>query len=1323
MPDIAGNSLGTATALNLSSNVQTFPDIVTPTANDYYRFTLSHRSSFNLSLTGLNTDADVALLSSTGSVLSVNGVLQSSNNAGNLAESINTTLDVGTYYIRVATGAFATSANYSLNVSAQSDLRSDILWRNYATGENVVWQVTDASVEAYASLRLITDLNWAIQGGGDFNQDGQSDILWRNYSTGQNVIWLMNGTTFSSDVYLRPIGDPSWQINGVGDFNRDGKTDILWRNYSTGQNVIWLMNGTTFSSDVYLRPIGDPSWQINGVGDFNRDGKTDILWRNYSTGQNVVWLMNGTTFSSDVYLRPIGDLSWRISGTGDFNSDGKTDLLWRNYSTGQNVIWLMNGTTFSTDVYLQAVGDPNWRSLSPFVRTVEPAPISVAGNALSNAFNVGDNLTGSGTYRDAVSSLESDYYQLNLSTSSAVSLTLTGFTNNLDVQLINSSNQLLQSSTLSSISPETINSTLNAGVYYVRVYTANGGSSAYALNLLINNLPVLVTNAGLTLDEGAAATIGSSLLQVADNDNPIAQLTYTVGSLPAYGALSLNGAAIGVGATFTQADITSNLLRYQHDGGETLSDSFSFAVSDGAGGAIAGNTFGITVNPVNDAPVLTVPGSQTVDQNANSLITGVSLADLDGGTGSETITISAANGLVSLGLTAGLTFAQGNGSAANSITASGTLSAINNALTSLIYRSNVSFQGTETISITVNDNGNTGKGGALTDSKTIAVTVNSVNKPPAITVPTSQSVNEDTSLSLTGISISDLDAGGGNVTVNLSAVNGVLSLGTTAGLTFVTGTGFKDRNLTIAGTLALINTALSSLSYQSNKDFNGSDLVSISVNDNGNTGNGVALSDTKSLVVTVTPVNDAPVLTVPAAQVVNENTLLQVTGISITDVDAGSGAIAVSLSATNGKLSLGTTAGLSFTSGNGSPSGSLIFSGTLAAINSALSTLVYKGNANFNGADAISINVNDNGNVGFGIPLSDSKTIAINVLGINQAPVITVPLAPSTVANTNLAIVGVSISDPDAAGGTETVTIAAANGVLSLPSNTGLTFTQGTGNQNNRITFQGTLAAINTAIGSLIYRSYPGFTGFDTISISVNDEGNTGIGTALSDTKTLFVNVGGALNSPPTANSDSYTTTRNVALTVAGQGVLANDTDPENNALTANLLTTPTSGAIIFNGNGTFTYTPNSNYVGTDRFTYQASDGIGNSNPATVNIFVTAPVPVNQAPVATPDAFTLSQNTTFTTGNVLSNDSDPDNNLPFTAQLVADVTQGSLTLNSNGSFTYIPTANFTGTDSFTYVTQDALGATSNTATVSLSVTAPVPVNQAPVATPDAFTLS
>ena len=149
----------------------------------------------------------------------------------------------------------------------------------------------------------------------DFNGDGKTDILWRNKSTGQNVVWLMNGVTWSSSAALQ-VADTNWQIVGTGDFNGDGKTDILWRNKSTGQNVVWLMNGTTYSSYAELMQASDTNWQIVGTGDFNGDGKTDILWRNKSTGQNVVWLMNGVTWSSSAELYrlpiPIGRLSVRV---------------------------------------------------------------------------------------------------------------------------------------------------------------------------------------------------------------------------------------------------------------------------------------------------------------------------------------------------------------------------------------------------------------------------------------------------------------------------------------------------------------------------------------------------------------------------------------------------------------------------------------------------------------------------------------------------------------------------------------------------------------------------------------------------------------------------------------------------------------------------------------------------------------------------------------------------------------------------------------------------------------------------------------------------
>jgi hypothetical protein len=245
------------------------------------------------------------------------------------------------------------------------DGKTDILWRNKVTGQNVVWFMNGAAFSSYSLIDAVADTNWQIVGTGDFNGDGKTDILWRNKSTGQNVLWLMNGAAFSSYSLIDAVADTNWQIVGTGDFNGDGKTDILWRNKSTGQNVLWLMNGAAFSSYSLIDAVADTNWQIVGTGDFNSDGKTDILWRNKSTGQNVVWFMNGAAFSSYSLIDAVADTNWEIVGTGDFNSDGKVDILWRNKSTGQNVVWFMNGATLSSYSWIDTVADTNWEIVGP----------------------------------------------------------------------------------------------------------------------------------------------------------------------------------------------------------------------------------------------------------------------------------------------------------------------------------------------------------------------------------------------------------------------------------------------------------------------------------------------------------------------------------------------------------------------------------------------------------------------------------------------------------------------------------------------------------------------------------------------------------------------------------------------------------------------------------------------------------------------------------------------------------------------------------------------------------------------------------------------
>ena len=206
--------------------------------------------------------------------------------------------------------------------------------------------------------------------------------------------------------------------------------------------------------------------------------------------------------------------------------------------------------------------------------------------------------------------------------------------------------------------------------------------------------------------------------------------------------------------------------------------------------------------------------------------------------------------------------------------------------------------------------------------------------------------------------------------------------------------------------------------------------------------------------------------------------------------------------------------------------------------------------------------------------------------------------------------------------------------------------------------------------------------------------------------------VGVASNIAPTSTDDTYLTTQNVPLSITPvDGVLFNDTDAESDPLTAALVTGPTNGALTLNGDGSFNYIPNADFVGTDSFTYVANDGTTNGNPATVTITI-APPP-NVPPVAVDDLYSTMQDTTLniaTAGGVLVNDTDPESD-PLTAALVSGPTNGSLTLNIDGSFDYTPNSGFVGTDTFTYVAND--GTTDgNPALVTINITPPA--NAAPV---------
>jgi VCBS repeat-containing protein len=238
----------------------------------------------------------------------------------------------------------------------------------------------------------------------------------------------------------------------------------------------------------------------------------------------------------------------------------------------------------------------------------------------------------------------------------------------------------------------------------------------------------------------------------------------------------------------------------------------------------------------------------------------------------------------------------------------------------------------------------------------------------------------------------------------------------------------------------------------------------------------------------------------------------------------------------------------------------------------------------------------------------------------------------------------------------------------------------------------------------------------------------------------------------PVAENDNFTTDAQTTLTT--DNLLTNDVDPNSGATltvdtvhdaNGNLIPLGTatqlpSGALLtVNSNGTFTYNPNGAFnslgpsgMATDTFTYTIQDSLGHVSTAagTVTITVTAP-----APTAVNDSFTTNAFTSLTTGNLLTNDTDPDSGVTLLVGTVHN-SQGNLvplgtatllpsgaqlTVNANGTFIYNPNgafnslgANGSTTDTFTYTATDSAGTTSaNAGTVTITITSakPVAVNE------------
>ncbi|WP_169737650.1 Ig-like domain-containing protein, partial [Thermonema rossianum] len=200
------------------------------------------------------------------------------------------------------------------------------------------------------------------------------------------------------------------------------------------------------------------------------------------------------------------------------------------------------------------------------------------------------------------------------------------------------------------------------------------------------------------------------------------------------------------------------------------------------------------------------------------------------------------------------------------------------------------------------------------------------------------------------------------------------------------------------------------------------------------------------------------------------------------------------------------------------------------------------------------------------------------------------------------------------------------------------------------------------------------------------------------------------LNCTPTPQDDNLVVNIN---TSGGGNLLANDTDPDGDPLTAmpGNFTTAQGGTLVINTDGSYTYTPPSGYTGTDSYVYTACDDDGVCATATLNIRVNSP------PVAGDDILTVDEDTPGS-GDLSGNDSDVDGTLTYTSGTFTTAQGGTITINADGTYTYTPGADYNGPDSYVYQVCDDDGACA-TATLNITVN---DVNDPPVAGDDILTV-
>ena len=447
------------------------------------------------------------------------------------------------------------------------------------------------------------------------------------------------------------------------------------------------------------------------------------------------------------------------------------------------------------------------------------------------------------------------------------------------------------------------------------------------------------------------------------------------------------------------------------------------------------------------------------------------------------------------------------------------------------------------------------------------------------------------------------------------------------------------------------------LTFTPAPDASGTATVTVRAVDDGGTANGgVDTSPPQSFTINVSPVNQAPSFRAGGAVTVREDSGRHVANGWASDISPGpvdESGQTVSFSVTNDNPALFDVAP------------------TVAANG----TLSFTPATNAAGAATVTVRaVDDGGTANGGVDTSPPQSFTITVLGSNDAPSFTAGGA-------------VTVNEDSGSH----VSAGWASAISPGPADESGQVVSFSVTNDNAALFA--VAPAVAANGTLTFRPAPDASGSATVTVRAFDDGGTANGGVDSSPSRSFTITVVPVNDAPVAGPDAPSVNEDAAGVTFN--VLTNDSDVDGGALSV-VSFDPSGlagGWLTDNGGGSFTYSPNADWNGTDSFSYTVSDGRGGLGTGTVTVTV---VPQPDAPVARAATYSTPEGAplTISAPGLLGNDFDEDGD-PLTVNPipVAAPTNGSLSLAADGSFVYTPNPGFQGTDNFTYLIDDGTGRT------------------------------